>query len=104
MPAIQEYDKKLVEQISAWSSEAGGAAADPKKKVSTELIIARQPNNPYPVYQQFLKAANFSENELRAAFKRLHEADLTLKTSGREPEFVLQETIIAICGSIQPDT
>jgi len=104
MPAIQEYDKKLVEQINGWSAEAGGAAADPKKKVSTELIIARQPNNPYPVYQQFLKAANFSEDELRAAFKRLHEADLTLKTSGRVPDFVLQQTIIAICGSTQSNT
>jgi len=97
IPLIQEYDAKLLEQIGAWFSKADATAADSRKKAGTELLVARQPNNPYPVYQQFLKASNFSENELRAAMKRLHEADVALKTTGRVPEFVLQETILAIC-------
>lgn len=100
IPMIQEYDAKLLEETGAWFSRADARAADSRKKAGTELLVARQPNNPYPIYQQFLKASNFSEMELRSAMKRLHEADVALKTTGRVPEFVLQETILAICAGM----
>lgn len=99
MPKIQEYDKNLQETVGAWSERDEKSGGKQKKKAATELVIARQPNNPYPVYQQFLKAANFSEAELKSAFFRLHEADVALKSTGRNPEFVLEEVIFAICGN-----
>ncbi len=99
MPMIQTYDKKLAEKIDIWAVSLGNPAGGQKQKPSTEQVIARQPNNPYPVYQQFLKADNFSENELIFVLNRLYQADVTLKTTGRKPEFVLEELILAICGS-----
>lgn len=101
MPMIQSYDRELMDKISTWTGtpdKAGGG--EKKQKPATEQIIARQPNNPYPVYQQFLKAANFSEPELIDAISRLHQADVSLKTTGRVPEFVLQELIVSICGDM----
>ena len=98
MPMIQKYDTELTEKISPWTEKSDKAASGEKKqKPVTEQIIARQPNNPYPIYQQFRKADHFSRNELTAALNRVHEADVMLKTTGRVPEFVLQELIISIC-------
>ncbi len=99
MPMIQSYDKALMDKINAWTEDSNKSGGGREKKPATEQIIARQPNNPYPVYQQFRKAANFSRNELVAAINRLHEADVSLKTTGRVPEFVLQEVIISICNN-----
>ena len=99
MPMIQAYDRDLVEKLGAWSGKNGPGTGGERQKPSTEQIIARQPNNPYPVYQQFLKAENFSESDLTALLERLHRADVQLKTTGRKPEFVLEELILAICGS-----
>ena len=105
MPAIQSYDKELVDKISSWSELLNNAGTGQKKQKSmTEQVIARQPNNPYPIYQQFRKADNFSENELMVAINQLHEADVMLKTTSRVPEFVLQELIISICGNIESPT
>lgn len=102
MPMIQLYDKKLAEKISTWTESSDkNDGRQKKQKPVTEQIIARQPNNPYPVYQQFRKADNFSQNELTAALNRLHAADVMLKTTGRVPEFVLQELIISICRNIE---
>ena len=98
MPKIQEYDKNLQDMVGAWSEKEETGGGKQKKKAAIELVIARQPNNPYPVYQQFLKAANFSEAELKSAFFRLHEADVALKSTGRNPEFVLEEVMLGICG------
>ena len=95
MPVIQSYDRELIDKISTWTNDGGGQ----KKKPATEQVIARQPKNVYPVYQQFLKAAKFSESELIDAVRRLHQADVALKTTGRVPEFVLQEVIISICNN-----
>jgi len=98
MPVIQSYDKELMNKISTWTNDGRPAGAGQQKKPTTEQIIARQPKNPYPVYQQFRKASNFSEPELIDAVRRLYQADVSLKTTGRVPEFVLQEVIIEICG------
>ncbi|HMA85868.1 MAG TPA: hypothetical protein VKN73_09210 [Desulfosalsimonadaceae bacterium] len=98
MPVVQSYDKELMDKISTWTDDSSQTGAGQKKKPTTEQIIARQPKNPYPVYQQFLKASNFSEQELIDAVRRLHQADVSFKTTGRVPEFVLQELIISICG------
>jgi len=105
MPVIQSYDNALIEKISHWTGPPDKPGGGQKKqKPVTDQVIARQPNNPYPVYQQIRKADKFTQNELLAALNRLHEADVMLKTTGRVPEFVLQELIISICGNIEYPT
>jgi DNA polymerase-3 subunit delta len=94
MPEIIAFDRELGEEADGWRQKS---RLKRKKNMTAELSIARQPKNPYPVYQLFLKSDNFSENELKAAFTRLHDADVLLKTSGRAPELVLQELILSIC-------
>mgnify|MGYP001031736515 CR=1 FL=1 len=68
-----------------------------KKKPVTDLIVVKNPNNPYPVFQQFLKSKNYSKQDLCTAFEILSAADVKLKTTGQSPSVVLEEAIFNIC-------
>ncbi|MGD9334477.1 MAG: hypothetical protein PVJ50_05765, partial [Desulfobacterales bacterium] len=70
-----------------------------KKKTSpvTDLVIARNPRNPYPVYQMLLKSERFSTDELIAVLESLSQTDLSLKSTGQNPKLLLQKLILFIC-------
>ncbi|MFO7838842.1 MAG: hypothetical protein R6X08_05025 [Desulfosalsimonadaceae bacterium] len=97
MPKIAEYDGALLDHISQWPVPESEAAGKKKKKAATELVIVRQPNNPFPVYQLFRQASGFCDEELQAALQDIHQADVELKASGRSPELVLQQLLLSIC-------
>ena len=109
IPAIQAHDRVLQAHLEAWEqdlknktrTEAGGAKkkkpAGPQKTQS-DLMLAKNPKNAYPIYQTLLKAANFSLAELCAALDRLSQTDLALKTTGQNPKIMLEEAILEICG------
>lgn len=96
VPKIQEYDNQMMEKAESWE-QGRDSGQGGKKTAASELALAGRGGSFYPVYQLFLKAGNFSEHELQSAFRLLNRADVSLKTSGRKPEFVLQELIISIC-------
>lgn len=106
MPAIRKYDESLINQLEEWetmlsktdgSDEAKKKPGKKKKSVpSTDVLIAKNPNNPYPVYQMFLKSEKFTMAELMEAIECLSEADLKLKTSGQNPKLVLEKAIFKI--------
>ncbi len=115
MPAIKEYDKDIVNRLEDWQSmlsknvntvdkaakkgkaKKGGSN---KSKPSTDLLIAQNPNNPYPVYQMLLRSERFTTNELIEDLKRLSEADLRLKSTGGNPKIILEKVIFHICGDL----
>ncbi len=104
IPLISEYDKKLIEKIGYHQNALKGKLepqeSKKKKKISTDLMLAKNPNNPYPVFQQFLRSKKYTKKELFTAFEILSHADVKLKTTGQAPEVVLEEAIFKICSDL----
>ncbi len=115
MPAIKEYDKDILNRLEDWQSmlsknvntvDEGAKKGKAKKggsnksKLSTDLLVAQNPNNPYPVYQMLLRSERFTTNELIEDLKRLSEADLRLKSTGGNPKIILEKVLFHICGGL----
>ena len=92
MPAVQKYDRDILNQLQEWDdtlskkrgmnkSRSEKVGKKKKKPAATDLVIAKNSQNPYPVYQMLLKSEKFTTNELIAAFEKLSEADLRLKST-----------------------
>jgi DNA polymerase-3 subunit delta len=107
MPSVLEYDQSLRQTIEKWEQielgpeDAGTAVArakaKKKKKIQTDLVLARNPKNGYPVYQLLKKSAHFTKKELIAAVDLLNETDVQLKTSRQDPKFILDRLVLEIC-------
>jgi DNA polymerase-3 subunit delta len=102
LPALKDYDKNLLNQLEKWEKifkEANGSTGQKKKtnKQDTDLLIAKNPNNPYPIYQTFLKSELFTKEELLSILERLGNADLAFKTTGKNPKLILEDIIINSC-------
>jgi DNA polymerase-3 subunit delta len=108
MPAIQAYDGDLLGQLETWdrmlSKHTGednqpSKNKDKKKKTGpdTDLVIAKNPKNPYPVYQMLLKSERFTTDELIAILESLGQTDLRLKSTGQKPRLILEKLILFIC-------
>jgi DNA polymerase-3 subunit delta len=108
IPAAVEYDRKLLEQLGSWQTMLGGASdlrnsgSGPKKKktkTATDLLIAKNPKNAYPIYQLFKKSERFTRNELLEAVDALNETERKLKSSSQNAKLVLEKLILDICGT-----
>ncbi len=108
LPALEAYDAQLLTCLEAWENllsedETGDADQDKKKgkkkksKAATDLLTAA--GNPYPLFLLLQKSEKFSKNDLLDAIRLLSEADVQLKTSGRNPRLVLEKVILHICRS-----
>ncbi len=74
------------------------AALAGPKKATTDLTIAPNPKNGYPVFQTFIKSDHFSRDTLLSIFMELSELDYKLKTSSdSDPLILLEALIIRIC-------
>lgn len=107
IPSIVTYDHSLLEILEDWE-DSGSNTADPghaagkrkgkkKSKVQTDLLLARNPKNAYPVYQLLKKSERYSQTELMAVFNDLDETDVQLKTSAQNPKLILERLIFRIC-------
>ncbi|MBW2596525.1 MAG: hypothetical protein JRC93_11250, partial [Deltaproteobacteria bacterium] len=105
MPAIQEHDNALLKQLEDWENVISKNDASNKKKkgkskkskLNTDLLIAKNPNNPYPVFQLFTKSEKFTKEELLDSVEYMNKADLCLKSTGQDPKLVLEDVIFRIC-------
>jgi DNA polymerase-3 subunit delta len=109
MPEIIEYDRAFLKYLGNWenilSEEMGGVVKNQRKgekkkkknKPSTDLIIAKNPKNSYPVFMILQKSDKFTKNELIYTLECLSKADLRLKKTGQNPKLVLEDAIIKIC-------
>jgi len=107
MPAIQESDRTLLEQLQQWQdslAEAEPSQSRPKErgrrksaKPHTDLLIAKNPKNSYPIYQLFKKSEQFTRDELFSAFESLTYTDLRIKSGAENKKLILEELIINIC-------
>ncbi len=107
MPSVLEYDHSLQQAIEKWEqvglrpeaavTDAARGKKKKKRKIQTDLILARNPKNGYPVYQLLKKSAHFTKNELITAVDLLNETDVQLKTSRQDPKLVLDRLVLKIC-------
>lgn len=111
MPQVQAYDQEIAAWLKAWDSDqnkkgsdGAKAAAKPKKKkqrqspkAGPDFKIAPNPKSPYPVYQLFLKAENFTHDELIDALDQLSQADWRLKSSSHSDKRILEQLMFSIC-------
>ena len=107
MPAIAAYDQELLQVLERWDNPlpASGDIDKPpargrgrkKKKAQTDLLLARNPKNAYPVYQLMKKSEHYSKTELLAAVGLLAETDAQLKLSGQDPRLILERLLFKLC-------
>ena len=105
MPLIQKHDTALKEQLADWDRSLAGdaeTAGESKKRVTgSDLLIAPNPNNAYPVYKLMQKAVTFHVAELLDALKTLGRADRYLKSSGQPPRAILADAVLNICSGLR---
>jgi DNA polymerase-3 subunit delta len=110
IPAVIDYDNNLLDQIRTWEEvhsaegiseniEPAAKAQKKKDKPTTDLLIAKNPKNSYPIYQLFKKSERFSKEGLIDAILALNEADILLKSSSISPKLVLEKVILSITNS-----
>ena len=97
-----DEDEKSDEVKEEAKDDAGDDETEGKKKKAkknmADVLIAPNPNNPYPVYKLFQKAHGIARDRLVASMALLGEADNMLKSSRQPPEVVLEWTVIRILG------
>jgi len=113
MPAVRAHDRQLLDRLTAWEHRMKGSGkgfeekskGKPKKnsktmgsKIRTDLLIAKNPGNVYPIFQTFKKSVGFTMGDLIRAIAFLAEADQQLKSTGQNPRLVLENAVIRICG------
>jgi DNA polymerase-3 subunit delta len=107
MPAIVAYDQKLLKILEGWENPVpspghidkahAAGKGKTKKKIQTDLLLARNPKNAYPVYQLLKKSERYSKSELLVAVDLLNETDAQLKLSGQDPKLILERLVFNIC-------
>ncbi len=108
IPAIVEYDSELLHHLDRWQTKLDEEAhpqnpetplKKKKSKTATDLLIAKNPKNAYPIYQLFKKSERHTKKEILQAFDFLNTADKQLKASGQDPKLILEKVILDICGT-----
>jgi DNA polymerase-3 subunit delta len=69
------------------------ALRDPVK----DLVLAPNPNSPYPIFQTFQKSIRFSLNELRDALISLGDLDFALKSSSVDADAGMEQFVMTFC-------
>jgi DNA polymerase III subunit delta len=108
LPAIQTYDRELLSRFEEWDKmllkDVNRDHEHKEKKRTkktgntiTDLVVVKNPKNPYPVYQMLLKSEKFSTRELLDAMEHLSQTDVKLKSTRQAPKIILEEAIFKIC-------
>ncbi len=92
--ALSARSKKLDHHLK----RAGSQKGTKKKGSKTDLLIAPNPKNSYPVFHTFLKSDGFTLTELYKAVSMINEVDYRMKSSGSDPEILLEDLVIRLIG------
>jgi DNA polymerase-3 subunit delta len=99
--AVQADDGASAALSEAWESILNPPAEGKKRKKAapSDLILARNPKSPFPVFQTLKKTDHFSLEELTSAVINLSEADIRMKSTGQDPRILLEAFLIGLCRS-----
>lgn len=96
LPGMVSYDEKTKQILE---SQTDILSKDAKKKISksNDLFLAPNPKNAYPIFQVFLKAQNFSPDQLSKGLIFLSDLDEALKSSSLDEKTSIEAFIINLC-------
>jgi DNA polymerase III subunit delta len=103
MPAVVQHDRELLALLEGWETDLAEPPAEGAKKKkakanpATDLVLAKNPANAFPVYQLIKKSDEFSREELLRAIERLSQTDSQLKSSALDARLILERLIRQIC-------
>ena len=104
LPAIKNYDARLLERLAAWQtalkpagSPEGQKRRATKTKITSDLLLMGRSRSPYPVYRTLAKSDRFSRRELLSALAAVSQADRRLKRTGPGGRLILEQVIMGIC-------
>lgn len=103
MPAVIVHDNAVKKQIQEHQKILNGRLSSAGKKqekkitVPSDLLLAPNPQSPYPVFQNFDKSARFSLNELCCALIALGDLDFALKSSSMEAKVGIENFVMIFC-------
>ncbi|MFO7964488.1 MAG: hypothetical protein R6U50_11240 [Desulfobacterales bacterium] len=112
LPKMANLDEELETVLYQWDDMITSTPPDndkdkrkaksaKKKKTiaSSDVLLFKKPGNAFPIYQLVKHAQGFSQAHLRHAITSLYKADRLLKTTGMDPELILEKTIVDIIGT-----
>ncbi len=97
LPLIIRHDKDIRLEIDTHEKYLTEEGQILKKNKSTDLFLAPNPKNAYPVYQVFQKSDCFTLNELNQIILFLSDIDYKMKSSSFDEKTTLEGFIIAMC-------
>jgi DNA polymerase-3 subunit delta len=97
--AVSDDDGSFAALVDEWDSilNPPGAGKKKKKTASSDLVLARNPKSPFPVFQTLKKAERFSRDALISAMIDLSEIDLRMKSTGQDPQMLLETFLVKLC-------
>ena len=97
--AVQADDGASAALTDSWESILNPPAEGKKRKkaATSDLVLAKNPKSPFPVFQTLKKADNFSLQALTAAMINLSDTDLRMKSTGQDPRMLLETFLIRLC-------
>ena len=97
--AVQADDGATAALVDAWELILNPPVEGKKRKkaASSDLVLAKNPKSPFPVFQTLKKADNFPRETLVSAMIDLSEIDLRMKSSGQDPGMLLESFLIRLC-------
>ncbi len=93
-PGFKKNKKKLQDKSARENK------AVKKKKPPSDLYIAPNPRNTYPVYQTFLKSDLFSLDEICGFMIEISDIDYKMKTSSQDSGILLELFIMRVCRAV----
>jgi DNA polymerase-3 subunit delta len=97
--ALLADDGSFAALADAWDSILNPPADRKKKKktASSDLVLAKNPKSPFPVFQTLKKAERFSRDALISSMIELSEIDLRMKSTGQDPRMLLETFLVKLC-------
>ncbi len=101
MPQVKQHDQDVKKELEDWQEQGASDNVENKrkkktKKKVTDVLIAPNPNSPYPVYKLFQKAHNISRRRIVGSMTFLRDADGMLKSSRQQPKIIIEWAVIRI--------
>ncbi|MCF8027122.1 MAG: hypothetical protein K9K81_02040 [Desulfobacteraceae bacterium] len=96
LPQVIEHDKAVTQYALQVRQGLGMADESGKEKAGTDMVIAKNPKNAYPVYQVFIQADRFTGHALSLALAAIARADLAMKSTGTSPRTVIESLIFSV--------
>lgn len=97
--AVQAGDGETAALVDAWDAILNPLVEGKKRKkvASSDLVLAKNPKSPFPVFQTLKKADNFPLDTLISAMIDLSEIDLRMKSTPQDPGMLLETFLIRLC-------